>query len=470
MTKTMLAILKPDPNSVAAFGSALARLQQHGREFGSLDELVAEGENAAERFDAIVIPLRLGDLSSGITTCLQLRANDAFLLVPILGISPSPDKALIQSFFRAGADVVLAGAIDADILVLQAESLARRKRFYEGERHRQHEELLRLRDSTAEAFHTVRDGLLLLSSAGDVVFINHAARTALGVAGDAHAEVPAVIGRQLADLIAKHRSELLPAAATASRRADGLLVALSRVDGQQFFATLRVCPLRGGDAGSSVGYVVSFEDFSALREVSELVEQERRYQNLVLVLAATVLKLMDAPDLGSPNDPLGRLRAVLKKDEGDASISNVMTSLTELLDLIVPDGVRLKVALPPNLRVAITSTALYRLFGLTLFRILRLTGPDVELAVTLRSDQRPGSVAIEVRATSQRSVSISDDDPLLRALLGEMHQSAQRRSGSIAELNSLEADMFQTATPWHVLEERLSPHELRTVVILPAVP
>src|SRR5690606_29873982 len=118
------------------------------RSVDTVDDVRALVDEEAAPFDLFVVPAHTRSGLTGLSICLELRADPAFGNAPIVALSLTNDRAVARSLFGGGADVVLEPPYDADQLYFQIEALDRRRRSYIEELER-----ASLREGTVRALH-----------------------------------------------------------------------------------------------------------------------------------------------------------------------------------------------------------------------------------------------------------------------------------------------------------------------------
>lgn len=415
-----IAVFEPEEKDSQVFSKLFSRSEYIVRTVKGCDDLLVALAEEGYPFDAAVIPLQLKGGSSGITTCLQLKAQTLLASIPIIGISSAKDPAITEAFYGAGADVVMLQPVEARLLYFQICALARQKRSFDEQVRKSYGDT-GLQRSLISVFDTVRQGIVVYDAAAQAVFGNAALRLLLGLPqGLSPAQLQAEVA-QFSPLIEEYRAQL--------KQADHSVVTSAykecqvvRADRQSFQGALRISHL-GAAPNNIVGFALSLSDLTEEHQLFDIVRQSERTRTLGLICAAGCRNLFDSRTLGHPTAPLGFLEGMLGRDEPRLNLSRELTVLLEILDVVMSSQIGLKVKMEREFELAVRPADFFQLIGHLLLSAAQhaSSGGDVEISARERSSE-PGTVSILITSRSQRTTPLLPNDLISRIIRGDLWQ------------------------------------------------
>lgn len=384
-----------------------------------VEDLISDEGNS---FDVAVIPLRLSDQSSGITACIQLKSNPALASIPILGLSSSKDKAVIQAFYGAGADVVYVPPFDADLVYLQLSALGRNKRAFD-EEIRLHAEDLGLRHSAMQALHCSRDALLIFDRDSKVVFANQTAFFLLGITSTESTIDSAFISDTFNPLIKSH-IEKHPSrpAASVEERSSFTRRTLTRSNDRGFSATISIVTITS-TRGETVGFGVSVRDRSEVEQLANLLGQSQRALSLSLFAASGLQHIPQIGGTPTIASPILRTEAIQAQEPLNTKLGDVLTSLLEALDLIINPVTSIKVSVSGDWSLAIRRGDLFKLLGAMIMDGVEYCSMGGE--VTLDAKSEDALVYLIVVSESKRITPYPQNDEISELIRGRSQVSSE---------------------------------------------
>lgn len=377
----------------------------------SLGQLLQFNKDLAS-IDTIVTPLRLYDGSSGINVCLELRALQTLSTVPILGLSPSREKTMVQAFYEAGSDRVLCAPFDQDLVYYQITALRRQKLSIEA-RLRWQAENSAISRSLKSAFNGIEEGLIIFNSNFELSFANLSARALLQIGNPASDREKDIIEDVFRPLIKKHQ-EQSESQKTKSKNQEFISAHESSIacaDGHSFPGALRILSLLAADS-SLIGYSIGVIDLSQDMLLSNALIQAQRTRSMCLLTAAHTFHKLTTNIDDILVSPLLRIEDEFKQLEAKIAVNAVITSLLEFLDLVINPDVSIKVNTKRDLILALRPPDLFRMLGHMILHAVEFAGLSGETTIDV-SDHVPGEgVSITVISKSKRIIPFKIDNYL----------------------------------------------------------
>lgn len=375
---------------VPLFGRSSERLEL----IRNLDEARSFATRASAPCEALFIPLSLHDGSSGITFCLQAKADPTLAALPVIGLVPTRDRSVVQSFYGAGADCVVTVPFEADSLYLQAEALAR---TYRGVRElgQSAKDSLALSAGTLSALEACRDPLLMFGSDYALMYSNPAARKVLL---SEHGITEGQLPRLSEDL-----KPFLRAALTGQRSTNN--------DSPPPFGIS--CTQIRGERGLPIGVAVRLSSTADIEHLGHCLEIGLRSESLALLGSAALLRALSERLGGYPLTPLHQLNTSIAEEPARCLLAPLITALTEILDSVLPSSLEVSVSLEQDVPVAVRPSDLLQILGhIWLFAAVQC-GKDGALSISVDSDGpqgNPSSVTVLIVGEhSSRRLAVTRD-------------------------------------------------------------
>lgn len=418
-------------------------------------------------FDAIVVPISIQGGAGGMGICIQVKSEERLAATPILALLTSKEKAIVHSFYGAGADVVLLSPFDPDLLYLQLSALGRQKRGYD-EQLRHINEYTGFRQSTINAFNTVHDGLLIVNPDYKAIFLNLAVRKILAVPDEVTEQQLADTITQYVPLLKDHENRLRLAKTHAQPSEDfsSFDQKFVRMDGHSFRGVARVMALRGA-SNEIIGYAMSLTDMSSLQHLTNKLSQIERTRAFALLLSATCMRLSGSPHFGVPGSPTKYLQEGIARENLGADVGTVVTSLLEVVDLVINSETVVRVALNSNWHVAVRPSILIQILGHLIFYAVENSGIGGEVMVEAEENSAKQEVALIVTAVSRGLSTLLSDDYLGTLVRGDFSKissdapAASKINFGIGEAQRLAHEIGRT------IEMKRSAEALKVRIKLP---
>lgn len=460
-----IAIFKPAEEESGAITALFQRHEYSIRSVSNVQEVMQLIVEEDASFDCVIIPPRTEGGAGGVNLCLQLKTNEALAAIPILALVSSKDRAALQSLYGAGVDVVMLAPFDPDLIFMQIGSLSRHKRAYD-ELVQHHYEDSGMRHSSISAFNSIREGLIIFDRDYAVTFINSPGATLLGVKRNHSMEHIEGSIKQFVTLIEKHE-ELMKQAiqeTSATQDVSSFSMLVSRLDNRTFKAEARVCTLLGKH-GQTVGYSVAFSDLSGVLQLSQLLRQAQRTRSLSLLTAAGCLRLLGG-NPATTQAPLQAIQQMLEQESPGTSLGAMVTFLLEILDLIIPSGVEVKVKVKHDYLVAVRPSDLFQILG----QLTLLAAENVTLGgeIVLDSEVNRSAQYIEFIVTSYAETRLRflHDDLVSLIIEGSLAHTSNSEQETVSKGISA-AQGIAARYGSKVEYRRVSDLEMRASVYLP---
>lgn len=457
-----IALFRPHDEDVAFVSSAFQRHEYSTRTVDNTDQILESMQEEQAEFDCIVIPPRTNAGSSGVNLVLQVKTCSPITAVPVLALCQSKDRSLIESLFGAGVDVLLSAPLDADCVYYQVAALARQRRAL-SEQLSRHFEDTGMRQSLIGAFNSIREGIAICDHEFDLTFVNSSGATLLGIKPSHTLEQVRKAVEQFVPFLRKHE-ELHPSSSRTSQAGTDVSTfnpLVSRLDGRTFKAEVRVTALRGSER-QLVGYSLSLTDLSGILQLSQLLVQAQRTRSLALLTGAGCSHLFGA---GPIHAPLQQIEHFLEQEAPSASLGDTMTYLLELLDVVIPPGIDVKIKAKGDWLVAFRRSDLFQLVGyITLLAVENaILGGEVILDVDPNQNR---AVNFTVSSRAESRIRFLHDDLVSQIIEGSLthikHGQQNKVSQTFAAAQRIASRYRST-----VVVDRASELEMKMSVDLP---
>ncbi|MCB0339203.1 MAG: PAS domain-containing protein, partial [Bdellovibrionales bacterium] len=363
------------------------------------------------------------------------RASEAFATIPIIAFVPSNDVAVLEAFYGSGADVVFQLPLDATVLFHQAASLTRLKRHF-NETITKARESAGLTSSVMNAFHTVREGMIITDTTLLPIFANNAAGNLLGFPNS----FPVDRIREVFDpLVSVIKREINSASAKSKSYSGSPLViqfetTIARYDNHAFLGEIRVTSLVD-ERGLSFGYAISISDQTELHQLRETLIQSERTRALGLICAAGARRLFKNGALGTPTNALGNLVKLLADEQPRSSLGALLTSLLEVVDGVMSPEVSIKVDVNEKLELAVRPSDLFQLFGFMVLKAVEFAGVGGQVEIRSERDAAVKNLWVfVVTAHARRLGPALPSDRFSHLLRGNFENAIERALGNSSKL------------------------------------
>lgn len=346
--------------------------------------------------DLIIIPSVLLDRASAIHLCIKIKSDENLSHIPIILISLIKDTPTISTFYGAGADIVLAPPFDPELLYLQINALIRYRGSLTEERGRLNRDL-GLRQAMVKTLHQVQEAILILDSSAQVVFANRSARELLRVFDAPDPQEERVVFKSIEEIVINHLSDS-SINGNNSKHQNINLKRLKCAQNTTINAQLQISPLEVEELGL-VAYCVTISDTELPSGLHETLLQAERIQSLSLLLMAGCGRLIGSPALGLPGTPLSKIEDNIFTEAIGCSISLVVTSLVEVLDLVLSSKSSVKVNLLHDYLIEIKTSDLMQLVGHMIFYAISQTAHDCDLEIKATPLSSKRAINLSVEAT-----------------------------------------------------------------------
>lgn len=344
-----IILFKAEPSEHGAFSQSLKRREHTLIEVASLVELKRYA-GRLESIAAVVFPFKLFDGSSGIRPCVELRSDPDFVLMPIIGLAPKADQAILSAFAQAGADAVFSSPLDSNLIHFQITALVKRQNamidLYSAQIDKVHVDQI-----IFDGLDKLEQGLIVLNQDLLPVYFSGGAKVLLGA--------PAISDKWQSE-IARALSENIKA----EFRRDPYL-------GQSFPIDLVPLGFRGqtwakelrGTDGTNRGYAIVLTDTSKMAPLIREALESRRLQNFLCQIGAACAKYFANGQIGGAFPNYDRLENFLADGGKTSSLSAVLRTLLEFLDLILSPQVHVRVATKEDPQLAVAPWDLFRILA-----------------------------------------------------------------------------------------------------------
>lgn len=464
-----VAVFKPNEEDAASIAALFQRHEYSIRSVSNVAEINLLIQDEGSTFDCVVLPPRMEGGTGGVNLCLQLKTQEALAAIPILALVSSKDRALLQSLYGAGVDVVMLAPFDPDMLFLQIGSLSRTKRAFD-ELVQQHYEDSGMRHSSISAFNSIREGLIICDRDYAVSFINSPGATLLGVKKSHSMEHIEGAVKQFAALIQRH-DELMRQAiqeTAASNDISSFSLLIHRLDNRSFKAEARVATLLGKH-GQTVGYSIAFSDMSGILQLSQLLMQAQRTRSLSLLSSAGCLKLL-GNRLSATESPLQVIDQMLREERPVSSVADSITFLLEILDQVIASGIEVKVKVRQEWLVAVRPTDLFQMLGHLTMLAAENAVLGGEIVLDAEENRSAGYLEFIVTSRAETRIRYLHDDLVSLIIEGSLAHTNDQDPKNQKIGHGFSAAQNIAARYGSKAEfKRLSESEIRSSIFLPLV-
>ena len=351
-----VALFEPDAELDAEIRPLFNKNEYSVRVVSGHEEAESLVHEEAAPFDVLIIPLQLSDGSSGIASCIQSKGNQVLSGIPILAITPSNERAILQALYGAGADIVYSLPADDDAFYLQVTSLARMHRNFNEQINKSITDT-GLMHPVVQSFHSMREGFLLFNPQGTVVFANNSAQALLGVTGVDIENEYQRIARQFKPIIKEHDAavKLDQEAQNYESPSNTYDVTLYRLDNQTFRTILFVSSVLIGDR-ELVGFSVALTNLAEIHHLGNTLVQAQRTRSLCLTMSAAALRLLEMESGNMILSPYKAVEEFIASAPKTCSLDRTLTALLETLDLVVNPSVSIRVRADKEVHLAISES------------------------------------------------------------------------------------------------------------------
>lgn len=357
----------------------------------------------AAPFDVLIIPLQLSDGSSGIASCIQCKGNQTLSGIPVIAVSPTGEKAILQALYGAGADIVFKIPLDDDAFFLQVTALARMHRNFKEQINKSIHDT-GLLHPVVQAFHSMREGFLLFNPRGTVVFANSAAKAMLGVDGSDLDGEYQKLARQFKPVLKEHDAAVKLDHAEFSVNAPSSTydVTLYRLDNQTFRTVLTVSSVLL-NKNELIGFSVALTNLAEIHHLGNTLVQAQRTRSLCLTMSSAALRLLEEKQGSMMLSPYKAVEEFIASSPRACSLDKTLTALLETLDLVVNPSVAIRIRAAKDLFLAISESDFFVLMGHIVLHAVEHAGTNGEISIH-SSDNIPGQgVVITVSSEAQKA-------------------------------------------------------------------
>ncbi|MCB0355050.1 MAG: hypothetical protein KDD64_16070 [Bdellovibrionales bacterium] len=365
---------------------------------------------------AIAVPLRLADGSSGISTCLKLRSTPEVGDLPVVGISFSPERPVIQAFYEVGADRVVVFPFEPELVRFELEALSLRLKSYR-EQLRTSREQSGLSKSVMTAFNLFREGLLLFNTNYELSSANSSARTMLSIGSELSERDANQIEKIFRQLLVEHVKR--QAAGIGEHAESHFETHVARLSGGSFRSSVRVRSLHALD-GHFFGLAAALTDLSELEQLAAVLDQAQRTRSFALLAGAASVRLLDPSHQQMIVSPINKLSEILSQEERSAPIESLLATLLEFLDVVINPSVSVKVDVREPGRVALTPPDFFQLLGHLILHAVQFAGKAGEAKVEVLPNAPGEGIPIMVSAKSTKITPPIPSDYLSRLIEGDL--------------------------------------------------
>jgi PAS domain-containing protein len=418
-----LALLKSEEPEFQAIASSFGRHAASLELVQNLEEAAALVNDGGAPLQGILYPLRIRAGLTGISACVQSKAHPVLSLIPALGISPTKDRLVIDSFYGAGADCVFVVPFEAEQVLMQAVALTRVYQIVK-ERLAEERDTFALSSGVLSALNSLPEPLVIFDTAAGAKFLNSAAKRLVGIEQDA------AIDPEKAHQFFLHLEPALETFLRDCKPRTGLdpkTLGTTVTETDVVSASKQRIPVRCtltplvGERGGVLGASAHLQSFAELEDVKQSLLFAQRSHALSLLASAGMLKFLEQQHGGFPVAPVQRFISLSQKEDARCRLSPILTALIEILDSIVPPGLTIITKMgadieSSDLAVALRPSDALQLFGHILLHATRTSGIDGEVTLSAQLDTSPPSQAVVLLCTAEQGPSRA---LISRDLIGE---------------------------------------------------
>ena len=400
--------------------AVLALFTQHEyavRQVGSAAEARALSLEEAAAFDVLVIPLQLANGAHGVLACMESRADEMLSGTPVLMLAGLADLAVLKACYDAGADLTVSAPYDAQALYLQIAALARLKRRLDAELSKGFTTTA-LYHPVVEAFESVREGLLLFDPAFQLIFMNSAAKNLFDAPAALTEEHTAAIGEQFKARLKEHLMLSRGRPPEAPQHPTLFEFTVVRLDQQQFRASCSVTAIER-EGRTLVGFSAALTDLSEIRHLSNTLLQAQRTRSLCLVTAAVAMRFLAEQAREAPRTPLHALESYLNQAARACPLYATITSLMEMIDLVVNPEINIRVTVDKDLNLAVRASDFYQIVGHMLLHAVEHAGHSGQVTLHTTAHIPGEGVILTITAESRRVTPPLAGDDISKLIHGD---------------------------------------------------
>lgn len=410
-------LFEPEERDAASVHHIFQRHEYELRTVGALGEIGLDDGAAQAPAECVVMPLRLRDGASGVSACLQVKSVHALASVPIVGLSATSDKPIVQAFYEMGADCVFVPPFEADLVYYQIGALIRQRRLFRELVNELRQESAAA-DSPLSLLDACREALAVLTPQGRLTFLNRAALTLCGLKREEHEDwqgLSEVFSRILEEHSALLSHSIFPAQESQTVAAG---LSFARADGQSFEGSVEIVPVRGQHNELSC-YLLRIDDPGQWGRLATTLLQSQRARSLSLLSAAGILRLLDAGTIPGSATPISTIDKLLAEQPAQAPLEQTVTRLLEFLDLAISPSILVKVGIRRDLELAVRPGDLIQLLGHMLLYAAEFTGERGEITINSSDNIAGEGVSLIIGATALRHASYLKDIRITEFLAGD---------------------------------------------------
>lgn len=416
--------------------------------------------------DVIVLPPRLKSGKSLMTTCLQLKSENALALTPVVALLSSRDKAVLESLFGAGADCCFQAPYEPDLVHLQISAFARQRQLLDDQLERSQYATV-FKGPAATLLNEIPHAIIFFSIEGEVTFAN---RLACQLAGAAENTDPSQLNFLWSDfssfILAQKEAPVVTAgsqrlwerrAHTISHRSSSRIEVVSDA-----FRIMK--------GKKQIGYLVNFSLASDIARINFSLSSLLHIPPLAFQGFAGCLLMLRKAFPSLPIKMHQRVKEMLRDNEQPAApVGAIAQAVLETLDLVLTTSAEVKVNLRADKEVRIRFGDLFQLLSLITFHAVLMAGPQGETTITSELSDDEHFLIVVVGAEFQEAFSSHPAlAPFLRAMQG--HLPAQDEDSEPAEKLSLLECAQEIADIYRLrLEMKEGPTFLKVRLKLPLV-
>jgi len=374
----------------AIMGGAVQHLTVKERDlkvriFDSFEGLQNGVITGVPELEAVIIPLATQAGQNGIGLTARVKADPITGHLPIVGISQTADQAILRAFYGAGADAVIVAPVDGEHILLQVDGLLRFKaqlRSSEGSTRPPEEEQSKdiFRRSVEAALSCLHEGVMITDHNFEILFVNDAARSLLGLEGSQASEA------------AKQFETIISGEKFSDGEIRAYVTEVRRCDEQSFRAEVRLSPVFG--QGGLAGYSISFLDLAITEYLQLALSQNVLARELLIEEQA---KFVRGPGtgtiIGSASGPVP-LRT---------SAYEILSKAIEFLDPLIPVNTSISVQVPHELYLDVPATVLFRLLTTSLLVGSDFSGASGDMRITGGASRRlSGKAILDIAVVTKR--------------------------------------------------------------------
>lgn len=395
-----LAVFLPEASERDSFFSLL---QRHSY---TLDTVrTTEELQRLDRPDAILLPPGLSSGKSSMATCLEIRSDENFGSVPIIAVSASAERPVIQTLFEVGADIVIPAPVDADYLFYQVHALKRMAINICGQQ--KLESPHGGSQNWFSALDLMTEGIVIFDSESHPIFLNQVAQTLLAVTQETpDDQILSLFGPIVAEDYAT------PGKTARPQKDSGIRYEfLRRITGQSFRARARTCPLYS-DSGIQTGFAVVFSDATSFSQLHDMLLHSLQVRSLCLLTSGLAMRSLDPLPNGTLTPPVQRLLDKASSLERGAAVQTILTLLMEFLDAIVSPNIIIRADVRGTPNVVLNEVDLFQLLGHLILHAVEFAGQGGETLIQIGENVPGEGVPVVVIARSKRVTPMIVQDPL----------------------------------------------------------